>query len=323
MVNLSIGIDIGGTNTSFGIVDESGNIYKEKTLSTFDYVQIEDLISTLAKDIYDELASLGFGYELCGIGIGAPNGNYYKGTIENAPNIPWKGHIPLKKLFEAKFSGIPVFVTNDANAAALGEKIYGKAKNLKEFVVVTLGTGVGSGFVVNGKILYGHDSFAGELGHTIIDPEGRLCGCGRRGCLETYASATGFMRTTKSLINNYNRHSLLKEVDVNDLRASDVTAAAKQGDKLALQIFDFTAQKLGFSLSNMVAITSPQTIILFGGLAQAGDLLLVPTKRYMEQYLLNIFQNKVELTNSELDSNYAAILGAAAMVWQEKNEWVK
>jgi glucokinase len=250
--------------------------------------------------------------EIIGMGIGAPNGNYYTGTIDFAPNLKWEGVVHLVDLFKKHFN-FPVYLTNDANAAAIGERIYGAAKGIDDFVMVTLGTGLGSGFVVNGNLVYGHDGFAGELGHTIVEKNGRTCGCGRKGCLETYASASGIVRTAKEILENSNS-SLLS--DLNEITSKSIASAAIEGDQLALDIFDYTAEKLGFSLANTVAISSPKLIVLFGGLAQSGDLIIKPTKNYMEDYLLNIYKNKVDIVQSKLKASDAAILGASALVWQ-------
>jgi len=246
------------------------------------------------------------------MGIGAPNGNYYTGSIDFAPNLKWEGVIPLVDLFTEYFD-FPIKLTNDANAAAMGERIYGAAKYADDFVMVTLGTGLGSGFVVNGNLVYGHDGFAGELGHTIVEKNGRDCGCGRKGCLETYASASGIVRTAKEFLENSN-NSLLS--CLSEITSKSIADAAHKGDKLALDIFDYTAEKLGFSLANIVAISSPKLIVLFGGLAQSGDLIIKPTKKYMEAYLLNIYQNKVDILPSKLKASDAAILGASALAWQ-------
>ncbi len=321
-----IGIDIGGTNSPYGIIDRDGKILAEGRIDTQQYAQPDRFVRDLSNKIKGTLSELGEGYELLGIGVGAPNGNYHNGTIEFAPNLPWKGIVNLIKLFSAHFD-VPVFVTNDANAAAIGEMVYGKAKDLMDFVVITLGTGLGSGFVANGKLIYGHDSFAGELGHTTVELDGRECACGRKGCLETYASATGIVRTANILLARSSKNSSLRKISTNSITGLDITNAARNGDTLALEIFDFTAQKLAFSLANVVAITSPKAIILFGGLANSGNLLIEPTKRYMEQFLLNIYKNKVDLLLSDLNENNAAILGAGAMVWeenkQEKNEKIR
>ena len=309
---IAIGIDIGGTNTVWGMVNEQGQVLKKGKWSTKSYPQVENFVQQAATTI-NELLREHPTYSLAGIGIGAPNGNFFKGTIEFAPNLLWKGIIPLKVLFQQYFE-VPVWVTNDANAAAIGEQQFGVAKGQDNFVVVTLGTGVGSGFVVNGELVYGHDGFAGGLGHTIIEQHGRLCGCGRKGCLETYASATGIVRTAVEKLAQYEGETLLRQEET--LSAQSIAYCAEQRDALALEIFDYTAQQLGFSLANTVAITSPSLIVLFGGLAKAGNLILAPTQRYMEQNMLNIFQNKVVLALSTVPEDDAAVLGAAALVWK-------
>lgn len=319
MRQIAIGIDIGGTNTYVGIIEENGKIISKTHLNTNGHGDISSFVEKIKSQIDGSLSKIE-NFNLVGIGIGAPNGNFYTGNIEHAPNIPWKGLVPLRDVFNSFFPNVPVYVTNDANAAALGEKIYGRAKELDDFVVVTLGTGLGSGFVVNGKMLYGHDGFAGELGHTIIKEGGRQCGCGRKGCLETYASATGFLKTARKYIKGSHDQSLLHRIPAASLNALDVTIAAEEEDELAKEIFEYTGKKLGFGLANMVNITSPKEIILFGGLANAGDMLIEPTKRYMEKYLLNIFKGKVTISTSSLNNNHAAILGAGALVWQEKQK---
>ena len=307
----SIGIDIGGTNSVMGIVDKKGVILFEACIPTKDFPDINDFIEAAFIKLSPEINRLGITH--CkGIGIGAPNGNYYNGSIEFAPNLIWKGIIPLAKLFNEKFK-LESFVTNDANAAAIGEMMYGAAKGMNDFIMVTLGTGVGSGFVANGKMIYGHDGFAGELGHTIAVRDGRICGCGRKGCLETYTSATGIVRTAHEFLENRTEESLLRHVTV--LSSKDIYEAAVQQDKLALDIFDFTGKILGQSLADAVAITSPEAIILFGGLAQAGPYIFEPTKKYLEDNLLIIYKNKIKLLPSELKESDVAILGAAALVW--------
>jgi len=308
---LVIGIDIGGTNTVFGLVDESGNCLAQDSINTSDYPLVADFVAHVSNCV-KELMSVHSGAEFIGMGIGAPNGNYYTGSIDFAPNLKWEGVIPLVDLFTEYFD-FPIKLTNDANAAAIGERIYGAAKYADDFVMVTLGTGLGSGFVVNGNLVYGHDGFAGELGHTIVEKNGRDCGCGRKGCLETYASASGIVRTAKEFLENSN-NSLLS--GLNEITSKSIADAAHKGDKLALDIFDYTAEKLGFSLANIVAISSPKLIVLFGGLAQSGDLIIKPTKKYMEAYLLNIYQNKVDILPSKLKASDAAILGASALAWQ-------
>lgn len=313
MKSLTAGIDIGGTGTKIGLVDEQGNILFENKVKTQDYQEIDEFVSALVWKIKESLDKLGSDYKLKGIGIGAPNGNFYKGTIEFAPNLPWKGTINLVEKMK-HYLNLPILMTNDANAAAMGEMMYGKAKGLKDFIVITLGTGLGSGLVVDGKVVYGHDGFAGELGHTIYDPNGRLCGCGRKGCLETYASATGIVLTVGELILRFTVQSTLREIPVNKLTSKDIFDAALTGDKLALEAFDYTARILGLKLADSVAHTSPEAIFLFGGLAESGDYILKPTKRYMEEFMLEVFKNKVKLEISGLMGKNAAILGAAALI---------
>lgn len=313
-VEIAVGIDIGGTNTKIGIVSRQGIVLHKSEIKTTDYVTADIFINALSLEIKNLLARYESATTIMGIGIGAPNGNYFKGTIEHAPNLRWKGVIPLAEMLHEKFD-CAAFLTNDANAAALGEKIYGGAKDMNDFILVTLGTGLGSGFFVNGGLVYGHDGFAGELGHTIYEQNGRLCGCGRRGCLEQYVSATGIVLTAHEKLKNSTDKSLLRDIEFEKISAKYISDAAIKGDKLALEIFDYTAKILGFKLADTIAITSPEAIFLLGGLANAGDLLFVPTKKYMEEYLLNIFSNKVNLLPSQLPGSDAAILGASALVW--------
>ncbi|HOZ51447.1 MAG TPA: ROK family protein [Chitinophagaceae bacterium] len=307
----SIGIDIGGTNCVMGIVDKMGTILFESELITKDYPLIEDFVEATYQQLIPEIQKLK-AKNFKGIGIGAPNGNFYHGTIEFAPNLKWKGVVPLAKLFAEKFK-LESTVTNDANAAAIGEMMHGAAKGMNDFIVVTLGTGVGSGFVANGKMIYGHDGFAGELGHTIAVRNGRLCGCGRLGCLETYTSATGIVRTAVEFLSENGKKSSLSKIQ--HITSKDIYDAAVEGDELALEIFEFTGKILGQSLADAIAITSPEAIILFGGLAQAGKYIFEPTRRHMEDNLLQIYKGKVKLLPSELKESDAAILGAAALVW--------
>ena len=316
MKNVAIGIDIGGTNTVFGLVDQEGNCLIKNNISTLQFETPDDLIKSIYEHIQVMLTSFDERIIPIGIGIGAPNGNYFNGTIEYAPNLKWKGVINLIKICDQYFN-MPVFVTNDANAAAIGEMTYGACKGVNDFIVLTLGTGLGSGIVANGNIIYGHDGFAGELGHTIIDENGRDCACGRKGCLETYVSATGIVRTARILLAESSISSILRNVSAEKLTAKIITDAAKKGDTMALRIFNITAQKLGFSLANTVAMYSPEKVVLFGGLANAGELITQPTKKYMEQYLLNIFKNKVQIVASQLEDGNAAILGASSLVWNE------
>jgi len=315
---LAIGIDIGGTGTKFGIVDRDGNVLFNGTISTKKHSEVNSFIDELHTALSDIIEKAGGIGRMKGIGVGAPNGNFYTGTIEYAPNLPWKGIIPLAKLIENKFS-LPVVLTNDANAAAIGEMMYGAAKGMKDFIMITLGTGVGSGIIANGKLIYGHDGFAGELGHTIVIPDGRLhAGTGKKGSLESYASATGVRLTAIEILKNSKEKSLLRKIPEDKLDSKAVYEAAIEGDKIALEIFEFTGKILGLALANAVMFSSPEAIILFGGLTKAGDLILKPTREHMEASLIQIFQNKVKLLVSHLKEADAAILGASALVWDMK-----
>jgi glucokinase len=316
MIAFTVGIDIGGTTSVIGLVDSDGRIVRRVTIDTPGHPVASDFFNSLADAIekFDELQSVSA--VLNGIGIGAPNGNYYNGTIEFAPNLEWKGIVPVVEMLQKRFPDTLIKLTNDANAAALGEMIYGNAKGVKDFIMITLGTGVGSGIVVDGKLVYGHDGFAGEIGHTIYDPEGRLCGCGRRGCLETYASAGGLLNTAKELLADSDKQSILRETPLNELKPKNIGEAAQNGDSLALEAFDITAKILAIKLADSVAHTSPSVIYIFGGLANAGDVLMKPLKKYFEEYLLQIYKNKIKLMLSGLPANDAAILGAAALVHQ-------
>ena len=332
MKKLVFGIDIGGTNTAFGLVDEQGEIFGESTISTRAYMAYDDYpryIEDLAAAMKALLASIDFEYELAGIGIGAPNGNYYKGTVEIPSNL-WKyskeqlaaGMKDEDRLFNLAddlgkhFNGISVYVTNDANAATIGEMVYGGAKGMKDFIMVTLGTGVGSGFVANGEMIYGHDGFAGEFGHVIVERGGRDCGCGRKGCLETYTSAGGIKRTAFELLATMNDPSPIREYSFDQLEAAMLSKFAAEGDPIAKECFRLTGQKLGYALADAVTITSPEAIFIFGGLAKAGDLIFDPIKHYMEETMLIAFKNKVKVLPSELQNKNAAVLGASALVWQ-------
>ncbi len=313
---LVIGIDIGGTGTKFGIVDRVGNVLFSGDISTKKHKQVETFIDELhehLKILIDKAGGVG---RMKGIGVGAPNGNYYTGTVEYAPNLPWKGIIPLAKLVEDKFK-LPVVLTNDANAAALGEMMYGAAQGMKDFIMITLGTGVGSGIVANGHLIYGHDGFAGELGHTIIIPDGRLHeGTGKKGSLESYASATGVRLTALEMLKQTKTKSVLRNLKMEDIDSKKVFDAAIGGDELAKEIFDFTGKILGMALANAVMFSSPEAIILFGGLTKAGELILKPTREHMEANLIQIFQNKVKILVSHLKESDAAILGASALAWE-------
>lgn len=315
---LAIGIDIGGTGTKFGIVDRDGNVLFSGEISTKKHTEVSSFIDELYTSLAELIEKAGGIGRMKGIGVGAPNGNYYTGTIEYAPNLPWKGIIPLAKLIESKFK-LPVTLTNDANAAAIGEMTYGAAKGMKDFIMITLGTGVGSGIVANGQLIYGHDGFAGELGHTIIIPDGRMHpGTGKKGSLESYASATGVRNTTLEFLENTDVKSSLRNVPIAELDSKKVYEAAIQGDELARHVYEFTGRILGLALANAVMFSSPEAIVLFGGLTKAGDLILKPTKEHMESNLIQVFQNKVKILISHLKESDAAILGASALVWEMK-----
>ena len=315
MEQLAIGIDIGGTGTKFGIVDREGNVLFSSHMSTRGFDTIEAFITELQKNVQPLIDNVGGIGRIRGIGVGAPNGNFYTGTIEYAPNLPWKGIIPLARLIQDEFK-LPVVVTNDANAAALGEMKYGAAKGLNDFIMITLGTGVGSGIVANGTLIYGHDGFAGELGHVIVIPDGRYHeGTGKKGSLESYASATGVTKTAIEMLANSDTPSLLRDVPQDQLDSKKVYDAAMAGDQLAKDIFDFTGKVLGLALANFVMFSSPSAIVLFGGLTKAGDLILKPTRESMEANLIQVFQNKVKILVSHLKESDAAILGASALAW--------
>lgn len=311
----AIGIDIGGTYTKFGIVNHRGQIIFEDALTTKDYPVVEDFIDALYEKLRIVIEEQNI-IDIIGIGMGAPNGNFYKGTIEYAPNLLWKGVVPLAKLASDKFK-LPAKLTNDANAAAMGELAYGAARGMKDFIMITLGTGVGSGIFANGQLILGHDGFAGELGHTIVIPGGRLHpSTGFHGSLESYASASGVAVTALELMKQSDEKSLLRNVNPNVLDSKNVYDAAMQGDELAKKVFEYTGNILGMALANFVMFSSPQAIILFGGLTKAGDLIMKPVRESMERNLLPIYQNKVQLLFSELKESDAAILGASSLVWE-------
>jgi len=312
----AVGIDIGGTTAKFGIVDRNGKILEQDRVPSNEHAVVEDFIDDMYSKLMPMIEKVGGIDNFVGIGMGAPNGNFYTGTIEYAPNLKWKGIIPIAELIEKKFNLI-TRLTNDANAAAVGEMMYGCTKDIKHFITITLGTGVGSGIVIDGKIVLGHDGFAGELGHTIIRPGGRMHkATGMRGSLESYASATGVRETAIEMLTAHpETESLLRNYRINELTSETVYDCAMQGDQIANRIFEFTGQILGESLANFVMFSSPEAIILFGGLTKAGNLLINPTRKHMEANLLPIFQNKVKLLFSELKEADAAILGASALVW--------
>lgn len=316
MQKLAIGIDIGGTSVKYGVVHENGEVKLKESFPTKEFEDIDQFINYLSERINHSSAGLNSDYTITGIGIGAPNGNYYRGTIEHAPNLKWKGIIPLADLLSKKVN-LPVYLTNDANAAAVGEKTYGGAKNMKNFIMITLGTGLGSGFVANGKLILGHDGFAGEFGHTTVFHDGRECGCGKKGCLETYVSATGLKRTVVKLLSKAKTDSVLRDYSYNNITSEQIYKAAMNGDQLAIDAFDFTGKILGMKLADAISIVGPEAIFLFGGLANAGKLIFEPTKKYMEEYNFPVYKNKVRLLSSLLPENDAAILGAAALVWDK------
>ena len=315
--NLVIGLDLGGTNSVFGIVNARGKIKATTAIKTQVHQKVEDYVSASAEALAPIIEQVGGIGRIKAMGIGAPNGNYYKGTIEHAPNLPWKGVVPLAEMF-SKALGIPVALTNDANAAAIGEMAYGVARGMKNFIVITLGTGVGSGIVVNGQLLYGCDGFAGELGHvTMVRGEkGRLCGCGRTGCLEAYCSATGVARTAKEWLQTTTTPSVLREMPMDDITSLDVSIAAEKGDKLAKDVYEFTGHMLGEACADFAAFSSPEAFIFFGGMTKAGDLLMDPVKRAYDEHVLPIFRGKAKFLVSSLSGSSAAVLGASAMGWE-------
>ena len=312
-----IGLDLGGTNSVFGIVDSRGEIKATTAIKTQIYENVDDYVAASVEALQIIIDQVGGIDKIKAMGIGAPNGNYYNGTIEFAPNLKWghDGVVPLADLF-SKALGIPVALTNDANAAAIGEMTYGVARGMKNFIVITLGTGVGSGIVVNGQLLYGSDGFAGELGHVVVRPSnGRACGCGRKGCLEAYCSATGVARTAREFLATREDVSLLRELNPEDITSLDVAIAAGKGDEMAKEIFDFTGELLGEACANFAAFSSPEAFIFFGGLTKAGDLIMKPILKGYNEHVLNIYKGKAKFLVSALDGSSAAVLGASAVGW--------
>ena len=312
-----VGIDIGGQTTKLGVVDARGTVLAQTVIRTDTHTDINLYIAELAEALNKIIVESGKVGQIRGIGVGAPNANYYTGTIENAVNLSWGGtkSISFADMLSSAMNGLPVALTNDANAAAVGEMTYGAARGMKNFIMITLGTGVGSGIVINGDVVYGHDGFAGELGHvTAVRNNGRLCNCGKTGCLETYASATGVARTAREWLELSDEPSSLRSLDV--ISSKDVYEAAKEGDKLALKIFEFTGNMLGRSFADFVAFSAPEAIVLFGGLARAKEYLLGPIESAMNANLLPLWKNKVEIVFSQLKESDAAILGASALAWE-------
>jgi glucokinase len=312
-----IGLDLGGTNSVFGIVDTRGEIKGSTAIKTQAYEDVNDYVQAGVDALQPILDVVGGISKIKGMGIGAPNGNYYTGNIEFAPNLIWKGTVPLAKLFEDKL-GIPVALTNDANAAAMGEMTYGVARGMKDFIMITLGTGVGSGIVVNGQMVYGSDGYAGELGHVTIDrsPEARMCGCGRKGCLEAYCSATGVARTAREILEKTDRPSLLRDMDPKDITSLDVSIAAGKGDEVAKEIYEYTGKLLGEACADFAVFGSPEAFVFFGGLTKAGDLIMNPIRKAYDEHVMKIFKGKAKLLVSSLKGSEAAVLGASALGWE-------
>ena len=315
-----IGLDLGGTNAVFGIVDQRGEIKATTAIKTQQYDTAEAFIEASVNALQPIIDQVGGIEKIRSMGVGAPNGNYYKGTIEIAPNIKWAHDcvVPLGKMFSDRLGGIPVAVTNDANAAAIGEMVYGVARGMKNFIVLTLGTGVGSGIVVNGQLVYGSDGFAGELGHVTMvrGEEGRMCGCGRKGCLETYCSATGVARTARELLDKTSRPSLLRDIKPEDITSLDVSIAASKGDELAKEIYEFTGKMLGEACADFATFCSPEAFIFFGGMAKAGELIFDPIRKAYDEHVMPVYKGKAQFLVSGLDGASAAVLGASAIGWE-------
>ena len=316
MDRLVVGIDVGGQTSKLGVVDARGTVLAQTVIRTDTYSDVVPYIAELAEAVKKVVKEAGAEGKIRGIGVGAPNGNYYTGQIESAPNLPWaREKVEFAKLLSEALDGLPVALTNDANAAAVGEMTYGAARGMKNFIMITLGTGVGSGIVINGEVVYGHDGFAGELGHTsAVRNNGRACGCGKTGCLEAYASATGVARTAREWLELTDEPSLLRGLD--SIASKDVYEAAKEGDKLALKIFEFTGKILGRSFADFVAFSSPEAIVLFGGLARAKEFLTEPIENALNENVLPLWRGKVKIVYSQLKESDAAILGASALAWE-------
>lgn len=312
-----IGLDLGGTNSVFGIVDAEGRVVTSTSIRTKGQYDLDVYIDSACAALAPMIEQVGGIQNIKGMGIGAPNGNYYTGNIELAPNLPWKGIVPFAKKFSERL-GIPVVLTNDANAAAIGEMTYGVAKGMKNFIMITLGTGVGSGIVVNGELVYGCDGFAGELGHVIVDttPEARLCGCGRKGCLEAYCSATGVARTAREFLAKRTDDTELRKIPLEEITSKDVSIAAEHGDQLARDVYKFTGELLGRSCANFTAFCSPEAYVFFGGLTKAGNLIMDPIKEAYDANVQNIFKGKAKMLISQMDDAQAAVVGAAALAWK-------
>lgn len=312
-----IGLDMGGTNSVFGIVDQRGNIKSQTVISTKAYPDFKDYVKAAYEALQPALDQVGGIQNIRAMGIGAPDANYYTGNIENAANLAWKGIVPCAQLFEEVF-GIPVRVTNDANAAAMGEMTYGVARGMRNFIMITLGTGVGSGIVVDGRVVYGSDGFAGELGHFVIDhsDNARSCGCGRKGCLEAYTSATGVARTAREFLEHSSEASLLRDLVADEITSYDVFKAAEKGDKLALDIFNYTGRILGTACADFATFCSPEAFVFFGGLTKAGEYLMQPLRKAYEENILFLYKNEAKLLISALNGSEAAVLGASALGWE-------
>lgn len=312
-----IGLDLGGTNSVFGIVDSKANVVASVSVKTRGHGTAEQYVTDCCEALQPIITQVGGIDKIQAMGIGAPNGNYYTGSVENAPNLEWPGIVPLAKMFSEKL-GVPVALTNDANAAAIGEMAYGAARGMKHFIMMTLGTGLGSGIVVNGQLVYGCDGFAGELGHVVVDrsEHARDCGCGRKGCLEAYCSATGMARTAREWLAIRTTPSTLRDIPAEQIESKDISIAASQGDKLAKEIMNYSGELLGKACADFVNFSSPQAIIFFGGPTKAGDLLMNPVRKAFEENLLSNFKGKCKLLLSELDGASAAVLGASALGWE-------